>query len=107
VVFINGSAGCRCLAGGATLEALFQKSGKPDLTSAAGCPEVFKVGGNSRQAFDSFKYAQDEGTFRKQLGGVLTAVWRPSEPSTWGAKTRSHADRHRRGSHAATTYRPC
>src|SRR3984957_12690775 len=37
--------------------------------------------------------------FAKQLVGALKVVWRPSELSTWGAKTRCRADRHRRGSH--------
>ena len=44
----------------ALLESLFQKSGK---LSAAGCPEVFKVGGNSQPVIDSFKSAQHEGVF--------------------------------------------
>jgi hypothetical protein len=67
VAFIDGSAGWDTSIR-RFLEGLFQKSGKPDLTSAAGCPEVFKVGGNSQQVIDSFKYAQDEGTFSQAVG---------------------------------------
>jgi hypothetical protein len=67
VVFIDGSAAA--MLASALPRRLFQKSGKPDLTSAAGCAEVFKVGGNSQQAIDSFKYAQPDGTLPQAAGG--------------------------------------